>query len=402
MIPSPPAKASLARIARFESHGLGAIKHVIVDRDGVLNEELGGGAHLSDPDRFQWVPGALNALADLRTLGVRVSVATNQSGIGRGLVSELELDAVHRKMTFDANVAHASIDAIYYCPHAPDAQCACRKPAPGLILAAITQSGISAANTLVIGDASRDLEAARSAGTHAVLVRTGKGRMHESYAVAHGIAVYDDLGAFVAELAIKCDRPQDDMQSLQAVFAEHARVVADAAAQILPVLSHCIGVARQCLRAGHKILACGNGGSAADAQHFVAELVGRYNHSRAPLSAIVLGSDSATLTAVSNDFGFDQVFARQVDALARRGDVLIALSTSGNSRNVINAAIAARERGCTVISLTGHNGGGLAQHADLALRVPSDTVARIQEVHELCLHALAQAIDSAAVESSTR
>jgi phosphoheptose isomerase len=301
-------------------------------------------------------------------------------------------------MASDAKIAHASIDAIFFCPHSPDAQCACRKPAPGLITAAITQSGISAANTLVIGDAARDLEAAWSAGTRAALVRTGKGRMHEPYAAAHGIAVYDDLSAFVAELASKRVIPRDGVQSLQAVFAEHARVVADAAAQLLPTLSKCIDVARQCLRAGHKILACGNGGSAADAQHFVAELVGRYSRHRAPLPAIVLGSDSATLTAVSNDFGFDQVFARQVDAIAQRGDVLIALSTSGNSQNVINAAITARERGCTVIVLTGRNGGRLLQHAELALRVPSDTVARIQEIHELCLHALAQAIDSVAFE----
>jgi len=225
--------------------------------------------------------------------------------------------------------------------------------------------------------------------------------MHESYAAAHGIAVYDDLSAFVAELADRSERSQDDLQSLQGVFAEHVQVVADAAAQLLPTLAQCIGIARQCLRAGYKILACGNGGSAADAQHFVAELVGRYNRSRAPLRAIVLGSDAATLTAISNDFGFEQVFSRQVEALARCGDVLVALSTSGNSLNVINAAKTARERGCTVIALTGHNGGELVQHADLALRVPSDTVARIQEVHELCLHALAQAIDSMALELST-
>jgi len=399
MIPSAPTTAFATRNAAFES--LSPIRHVIVDRDGVLNEELEGGMYLGDPDGFHWLPGVLNALAHLRALRVRVSVATNQSGIGRGLISELELDAVHQKMASDATMAHASIDAIFYCPHAPDAQCACRKPAPGLITAAISQSGISAAHTLVIGDAARDLEAARSAGTRAALVRTGKGRMHESYAAAHGIVVYDDLSAFVSELASKADMPQDDMPSLQAVFAEHARVVADASAQLLPTLSQCIGAARQCLRVGHKILACGNGGSAADAQHFVAELVGRYSRARAPLRGIVLGSDSATLTAVSNDFGFDQVFARQVDALAQRGDVLIALSTSGNSLNVINAAITARERGCTVIALTGHSGGQLLQHADLALRVPSDTVARIQEVHELCLHALAQAIDSVAFESST-
>lgn len=382
---------------------LSAIKHVILDRDGVLNEELGEGAYLADPQTFRWLPGALNALAQLHALGVRVSVATNQSGIGRGIMSESELAAVHQKMTSDAHNAHGSIDAVFYCPHPPDAKCSCRKPAPGLIVAAITQSGILPVNTLVIGDAARDLEAAHSAGAPAALVRTGKGRLYESSAVAQGIPVYEDLRALVAALASTGTGtdPQDSPESLQTIFTDHMRVVSESASLLLPILHQCIGVARRCLGAGNKILACGNGGSAADAQHFVAELVGRYHRSRPALSAMVLGGESATFTAVSNDFGFDHVFARQVDALARRGDVLIALSTSGNSRNVINAAMAARKRNCTVIALTGRSGGNLAPHADITLRVPSDTVARIQEVHELCLHTLAQALDTMILESST-
>jgi phosphoheptose isomerase len=315
-------------------------------------------------------------------------------------MTEFELEAVHQKMTSDAQKANGSIDAVFYCPHAPAAQCACRKPEPGLLAAAIDRSGISSAHTLVIGDAVRDLEAARSAGTHAALLRTGKGRQHESFATAHGIPVFDDLRALVAELAINGHPSDSHTESLQAVFAEHVLVVAEAATQLLPTLAHCIEIAHRCLSAGHKILACGNGGSAADAQHFVAELVGRYSKSRPALPAMVLSGDSATFTAVCNDFGFDQVFARQIDALARPGDVLIALSTSGNSLNVINAAGAAHGRGCTVVAFTGRSGGELVQHADVALRVPSDTVARIQEVHGLCLHALAEALDTAALESS--
>jgi D-glycero-D-manno-heptose 1,7-bisphosphate phosphatase len=179
-----------------------AVEHVILDRDGVLNVELDGGAYLDDPSSFRWLPGALEALAALRTLGVRISVATNQSGIGRSVITEAALAAVHQKMRLDSDRALGSIDAIFYCPHAPDAGCPCRKPAPGLILAAIDQSGIAPRNTLVIGDAASDLQAARAAAVSAALLRTGKGRNHETFAAVHGIPVFDDLGALVAELAL--------------------------------------------------------------------------------------------------------------------------------------------------------------------------------------------------------
>jgi D-glycero-D-manno-heptose 1,7-bisphosphate phosphatase len=179
-----------------------AIEHVILDRDGVLNVELDEGAYLDNPSSFHWLPGALEALATLRTLGVRISVATNQSGIGRSVMTESALAAVHKKMRLDGDRALGSIDAIFYCPHAPAAGCSCRKPAPGLILAAVDQSGIARLNTLVIGDAASDLEAARAAGVSAALLRTGKGRNHETFAAVHGIPVFDDLGALVAELAL--------------------------------------------------------------------------------------------------------------------------------------------------------------------------------------------------------
>jgi D-glycero-D-manno-heptose 1,7-bisphosphate phosphatase len=179
---------------------LRGIRHVIADRDGVLNEELENGAYVRSAHQFRWLPGTLHALADLHALRVRVSVATNQSGIGRGMMSESELDSVHRKMSAEAKTAGGSIDAIFYCPHAPDAHCSCRKPYPGMLVTAIAESGISPDHTLVVGDAAVDLDAARSAGARAVLVRTGKGRMHESYAMTLGIDVFDDLEALVAAI----------------------------------------------------------------------------------------------------------------------------------------------------------------------------------------------------------
>lgn len=150
------------------------------------------------------------------------------------------------------------------------------------------------------------------------------------------------------------------------------------------------------LMATGKILACGNGGSAADAQHFAAELVGRYERERPELAAIALTVDTSILTAIANDYGFEQIFAKQVRALGQPHDVLLALSTSGNSGNVIEAIRAAHEREMRVIALTGRGGGRIAElltERDIHICVPADRTARIQEVHLLTLHCLCDGID---------
>lgn len=146
-----------------------------------------------------------------------------------------------------------------------------------------------------------------------------------------------------------------------------------------------------------KILACGNGGSAADAQHFIAELVGRFERDRLPLAGIALNTDTSILTAIGNDYGFDAIFQRQVNALGQPGDVLVAISTSGNSANVIAAIQAAHDREMSVIALTGKGGGhiaGLLGEHDIHLCVPHDRTMRIQEVHIVLLHALCDGIDA--------
>ncbi len=146
-----------------------------------------------------------------------------------------------------------------------------------------------------------------------------------------------------------------------------------------------------------KILACGNGGSAADAQHFIAELVGRFERDRLPLGGVALNTDTSILTAVGNDYGFDAIFERQVTALGQPGDVLVAISTSGNSANVIRAIDAAHEREMTVIALSGKGGGKINDillETDIHLCVPHDRTMRIQEVHIVLLHALCDGIDA--------
>jgi phosphoheptose isomerase len=152
---------------------------------------------------------------------------------------------------------------------------------------------------------------------------------------------------------------------------------------------------RDAVLAGRKVLLCGNGGSAADAQHIAAELVGRFVRDRRPLAAISLTTDTSALTSIANDYGYDHVFARQVDGLGAEGDVLIAITTSGTSKNVIAAVAAARRRAMKVIGLTGRTGGAFVAACDAGVAVPSTVTARIQECHIAIGHVLCEAVDEA-------
>jgi D-sedoheptulose 7-phosphate isomerase len=151
----------------------------------------------------------------------------------------------------------------------------------------------------------------------------------------------------------------------------------------------------EALRAGGKVLAFGNGGSAADAQHFVAELVGRFGRERPALAAVALTTDPSVLTAIGNDYGFEAVFRRQVEALGRRGDVALAISTSGRSANVLEALGVGRARGLLTVGLTGGGGGSLGSLVDFLIDVPHADTPRIQEVHAMVVHVLCQIVDDA-------
>lgn len=159
-------------------------------------------------------------------------------------------------------------------------------------------------------------------------------------------------------------------------------------------LERAVAMCVECLGAGGKILFAGNGGSAADAQHWAGELVSRFYYDRPGLAAVALTTDSSILTAIGNDYGYDYVFARQVEALGRPGDVLVAISTSGNSPNILRAAEVARAAGIQVVGFTGASGGKLADVADICFRMPSDETPRIQEGHEFIGHMLCALIEA--------
>ena len=180
-------------------------------------------------------------------------------------------------------------------------------------------------------------------------------------------------------------------------FADSARLKQDSAKALAAPIARAILLMSESLKAGGKILACGNGGSAADAQHFAAELVNRFERERPSLAGLALTTDSSALTSIGNDYGYERVFERQLRALGRKGDVLLAISTSGNSPNVLAAMRAARELGLRIVALSGNGGGRMAEvlgEDDVHVCVPHTRTMRIQEVHLLALHCFCDGIDT--------
>ena len=185
-------------------------------------------------------------------------------------------------------------------------------------------------------------------------------------------------------------------QRIEQHFIDSADLKYQSAQALSKLVASGVQALLACVTGGGKVLACGNGGSAADAQHFAAEFVGRYERERPGLAAIALTTDSSILTALANDYDFSQVYARQVLALGQAGDLLLAISTSGNSANVLAAIDAAHERDMVVLALSGKGGGKMAQalrETDVHVCVPHERTARIQEVHLLVLHCLCDGVD---------
>jgi D-sedoheptulose 7-phosphate isomerase len=181
---------------------------------------------------------------------------------------------------------------------------------------------------------------------------------------------------------------------IEASLDEHLATINLVREQLQPEIAEFATKLLEVLQAGGKLLICGNGGSAADAQHFAAELVGRFEQDRQGLPAIALTTDTSVLTASGNDFGFSQIFSRQVEALAVSGDAIIGISTSGNSENISEALLKARELGCITCGLTGCNGGRIAGQVDTHVNVPVTRTARVQEAHQTILHIVCELIET--------
>src|SRR5215216_6989452 len=201
----------------------------------------------------------------------------------------------------------------------------------------------------------------------------------------------------IPNAAAQCDRTALHTEAVEAALLDRARALSTILSLVATnsqQVARAAAIIAEALAAGHLVMVCGNGGSAAESQHLAGELVGRFRRDREPWPVLALTADSAVLTAVANDYGYETVFARQVAAFGHHGDVLVGISTSGESPNVVNAACQARELGMTVIALTGREPTRLGLVSDVAIAVPATETALVQEVHTVLVHLISEIVES--------
>lgn len=337
----------------------------------------------------QWATGIAEFLRQGQELGYGVIVTAHEPLIGRGHRSLADAAALHEEIASQSRAQGVEIAGFYLCPHSEGESCDCRKPGLGLTLAASRDLGVDLLGSVVLAREARDIAWSQSMGTRVVAWAPG------------GEASLAGADAKVSEPseAIEWLRRWMEEPSGRALAARHleesARTQLAVRDACLPDLLRAVEFTAEALKQGKKLLICGNGGSAADSQHLAAEFVGRLSaqFTRRAWPAIALTTDSSSLTAIGNDYGFDRIFARQVEALGQPGDVLVALSTSGNSPNVLEAVESARLSDLRVVVLTGGSGGALAHLADVAIVVPSGNGQHIQEAHLTLYHLLCALVE---------
>lgn len=362
--------------------------YILLDRDGTIVIEKN---YLSSVDDLELLPGAVEGLRMLQEAGYGLIVVTNQSGIARGKLTAETLAVIHAELERRLAEGGVKIDAFYHCPHIPEDHCDCRKPKPLLANRAAADFNFDLQHSFVIGDKPCDIDLGKNCGARTILVRTGYGLHYEAAGIDVDFVANDlvEAAQYIKRMTASMLTPTA-RERLRRHVAGSIETKQKLLAECEDALIAAAEMMTATLQTGGKLLLCGNGGSAADCQHIAAEFVSVLNQSflRPGLPAIALTTDSSILTASANDFGFEGIFERQVQALARSGDVLIGISTSGNSANVLRALQYAAAHGIRTIGLTGSPGGKMAAACDICLCAPSNVTQFIQESHIMMGHIL--------------
>jgi phosphoheptose isomerase len=376
-------------------------RFVVLDRDGTIIIERN---YLTDPSEVELLPGSAEGLRHMRDLGLGLAVITNQSAVGRGFINEVQLDLIHKRFRELLEQEKVFLDGIYFCPHLPEEACECRKPAPALLKSAAQELGFDPQQTFVIGDKACDIELGHRVGATTILVRTGYGEEFEKGEDLQPDFTVNDLKEAAEVMREIIEKDQRDLQMGSDIKwpYDRARIHLLESSDIKrKIAENCLGkiveaasMIAGALQTGGKLLLCGNGGSAADCQHMAAEFVNRLskNFERPGLKAIALTTDTSFLTAYANDFSFEGVFARQVETLGSPGDVLIGISTSGHSRNIIKAMESAHLLKMKTIAFTGTD-GQLTRIAHLSISIPSTNTQHIQECHLAVEHIICDLVE---------
>lgn len=414
--------------------GKTANKTVFLDRDGTINIEKN---YLFKTEDFEFIQGSDRAIKLLNDHGYKVIVITNQAGVARGFYSEKEVDKLHKYINRKLEAIGAHIDGFYYCPHHPVAGigfykriCSCRKPNTGLFEKAKEDFDVDVANSYMIGDNIADIQGGNNFGVKTILVSTGYGsKLHQEGGVRYDYYTANLLSAVEyilmqdgKEIMKSTHRlAENSPDSNEEQCNEAVRKRLDQLMERYGILGCCrediseaYDILRDMYRAGGKLLVAGNGGSAADAEHIVGELMKGFVKKRKPevqfrqklleideeygrelaeklqgsLPAIALSAQEAIATAYLNDVDGQLIYSQMVNGYGTSKDVFFGISTSGNSKNVLMAAITAKAKGMKVIALTGKKGGKIAAYADVTIRVPEEETFKIQELHLPVYHAL--------------
>jgi phosphoheptose isomerase len=376
-------------------------RFVVLDRDGTIIVERN---YLSDPGEVKLLPGSAAGLRSMHELGLGLIVITNQSAIGRGIINKDKLDLIHKRFYELLEREGVFLDGMYFCPHLPEDGCECRKPSPALLISAAQGLNFDPSQCFVIGDKVCDIELGRRVGATTILVRTGYGEQFEKEENLQPDFIVNDLkeAAEVIKEIVEKDKRGFQIESEIKWSYDRARIHLLESANIkrkivengLEKIVEAASMIASSLQTGGKILLCGNGGSAADCQHMAAEFVNRLSKDfkRPGLKAIALTTDTSFLTAYGNDFGFDGVFARQVETLGSPGDILIGISTSGHSKNIIKAIESAQSLKMKTIAFTGSD-GQLTKMAHLSISMPSTNTQHIQECHLAVEHIICDLVE---------